>query len=680
MKKLLGYLVILFLAATVPVLPLGAADPVYFEGEGYVFPTEKSRAGLETGFRLRQGEPAESAVRISVVSADFPDIEVLATVLDANGLPVTGLTEADFSVLEQSELEGVPAEQGLTCFEEVVSGGNGVSFAMTFDVSQSMNFNNRLPDAKVAATDFLAATDPADRGSLVSFSGCDEGGVVVPLTTVGTDGDGDGTPDLAAGINGLAPIRLTALFDGIGDALDTLEGASSPKGVIVFTDGQSNADCRYSMDAVIQKAQAAGTPVYTIGLALDPGSPAEDQLIQIAQETGGTYAAAPTAADMTQIYQDVADTIRSQYRLCYTSHNPAFDGTERFVTVTADGISGEGSYDVGTTAENRPPEVIHAPATTAMEGQSIAISATAADPDAGDSVVSMTLFYRTQGGDPDGPYEDEPMTPGEGADWTGQIPGTAVTVEGVEYYLRAQDTQMAQGFSGSALNPFSVNVAAAVPVADAGPDQSVAEGETVSLSGGASATPLPDGFLSYSWMQVAGEPAVALTGADTASPTFVAPDVGPVGQVFVFSLSVTDSLGRTDSDTVSVTVNDTQAPVPGFTFSPAAPVAGEPVRFTDESTPGDAAITEWLWNFGDLGTRAEPNPAFTFPDPGTYTVSLAVTDANGAIGSSSRSIVVAEPPCVEADCGGGGGCFLRSISEDSSGMSAIRIFRRWMER
>jgi hypothetical protein len=503
---------------------------------------------------------------------------------------------------------------------------------------------------------------------------------VVPLTTVGTDGDGDGTSDLAAGINGLAPISLTALFDGIGDALDTLEGAPSPKGVIVFTDGQSNADCRLSMGQVIQKAQAASTPVYTIGLALVQGSPAEDQLVQIANETGGAYAAAPTAADMTQIYQDIADTIRSQYRLCYTSHNPAFDGTTRTVTVNADGNSGEGSYDVGMTAENLPPEVFHAPVTTAMEGQPIAISATATDPDAGDSVVSMTLFYRPQGGDPDGPYEAEPMTPGEGNSWNGQIPGTAVTPAGLEYYLRAEDTQMAQGFSGSAANPFPVTVASAAPAAAAGPDQSVAEGQTVFLTGAASTTPLPDGFLSYSWAQTSGT-AVALNDAETASPNFVAPDVGPSGDVLTFALTVTDSAGRTDTDTVAVTVNAAQAPVSAFTFSPGAPVSGDPVQFTDQSTPTDAAITAWAWNFGDLGTSADPNPAFTFPDPGTYTVSLAVTDANGVVGSSSRQIVVAAPPCVEGDCGGGsGGCFLRSISEDSSGMSPIRMFRRWMER
>lgn len=680
MKKLFGYFGIIFLAAAVSVLPAAAADPVYFEGEGLVVPTEKSQAGLETDFRLRQGEPAASTIQVSVIGGEFPNIEVLATVLDENGIPVTGLTQADFSLLEQSSLEGAPVEQALTCFEEVASSGNGVSFALAFDVSQSMSFNERLPDSKVAATDFLAVTDPADSGSLVSFSGCDQGGVVVPLTNVGTDGDGDGTSDLAAGINGLAPISLTALFDGISDALDTLEGASSPKGVIVFTDGQSNADCRFSMDAVIQKAQAANTPVYTIGLALDPGSPAEDQLVQIARETGGAYAAAPTAADMTQIYQDIADTIRSQYRLCYTSHNPVFDGTERAVTVNADGNSGEGSYTVGATADNRPPEVVHTPVTTAMVGQPIEISAAATDPDAGDSVVSMTLFYRPQGGDPDGPYQFAAMTPAEGNTWTGQIPGAAVTLAGLEYYLQAEDTQMAQGLSGSALNPFPVAVTAAAPVADAGPDQSVTEGDGVVLTGAASTTPLPDGFLSYTWEQMGG-PAAALIGADTAAPSFAAPDVGPEGAVLTFQLTVADSAGRTAMDTVSVTVNDTQAPVPGFTFSPADPIAGEPVQFTDQSAPGDAAITEWAWNFGDLGTSAAPNPAFTFPDAGTYTVSLAVTAANGAVGSTTRQIVVAEPPCVGEDCGGGsGGCFLRSVSEDSSGISPVRMIRRWMER
>jgi PGF-CTERM protein len=49
------------------------------------------------------------------------------------------------------------------------------------------------------------------------------------------------------------------------------------------------------------------------------------------------------------------------------------------------------------------------------------------------------------------------------------------------------------------------------------------------------------------------------------------------------------------------------------------------VNFTDLST----GASEWVWNFGDNATSTDANPAHTYTAPGTYTVSLAVTNQFG---------------------------------------------------
>jgi Mg-chelatase subunit ChlD len=681
MKYLSGLLCILALATGFAVSPATGTDPVFFEGEGFVVPTEMSRTGLAPGTRLLAADSAgASAIRMTVDASGFPAIEIFATVPDADGEPMTGLSEADFRILEQSALEGAPTERTLTCFEEISASGEGVRFSLAFDVSQSMNFSDRLIDAKAAAVDFLAGVDPADRGSLVSFSGCGQGGVAVPLSPVGADTDGDGVSDLAAGIDGLAPIGLTALFDGIGDALDTLIDAPFPKGVIVFTDGQSNADCRYTLAGVIDKARAAGIPVHTIGLALDPASPAELQLMEIADRTGATYTPAPTAADMADIYRRIAETIRSQYRLCYTTHNPAFDGAERTVTAMAEGVSGTGFYTPGDAPANRPPTIAHAPVSTGFVGQAIEISAEATDPDPDDFIASVTLFHRPgNGADPDA-YVEIPMIPVGGNTWTGTIPGEAVTLGGLEYYLSAVDSRNAAGRAGSAESPFVVTVSPAAPRADAGSDRSVGEGDTAMLDGSGSISPLPDARLTFAWTQIGG-PAVDLSDPGGPTPVFAAPEVDAGGAVLVFELTVTDSQGRTDTDTVRVTVNDRMAPTAAFDFSPAEPEAGEPARFADRSTPADAPIVAWNWDFGGSGTASGPDPEFVFPDPGTYAVTLVVVDADGGTGTVVRSVTVREPPCVEEDCGGGsGGCFLRILSGDSPAERFGTFSRRRMER
>ena len=97
------------------------------------------------------------------------------------------------------------------------------------------------------------------------------------------------------------------------------------------------------------------------------------------------------------------------------------------------------------------------------------------------------------------------------------------------------------------------------PTANAGADQTVDEGDTVTLDGSASSD--PDGeSLTYAWTQTGG-PAVTLTGADTATPSFTAPLVD-ADTPLTFSLEVCDEADPTSlcaTDTVTVTVQDVVA-------------------------------------------------------------------------------------------------------------------------
>ena len=56
-------------------------------------------------------------------------------------------------------------------------------------------------------------------------------------------------------------------------------------------------------------------------------------------------------------------------------------------------------------------------------------------------------------------------------------------------------------------------------------------------------------------------------------------------------------------------------------------MAGGVVSFTDQST--NSPIT-WVWDFGDGKTSIEQNPKHTYATPGTYTVSLTVSNSAGS--------------------------------------------------
>ena len=100
----------------------------------------------------------------------------------------------------------------------------------------------------------------------------------------------------------------------------------------------------------------------------------------------------------------------------------------------------------------------------------------------------------------------------------------------------------------------------AAPVARAGSDRTVGVGATVTLDGTAS-TDSDGNIAAYAWVQ-AGGPAVSLSGADTATPSFIAP---AAAASLSFTLTVTDDDGATGTDSIGVTVAADTTPNP-FTF------------------------------------------------------------------------------------------------------------------
>lgn len=113
------------------------------------------------------------------------------------------------------------------------------------------------------------------------------------------------------------------------------------------------------------------------------------------------------------------------------------------------------------------------------------------------------------------------------------------------------------------------------PVADAGPDQiGVAPGQVI-LNGSGSRDPEGDA-LTFQWQQISG-PSVALSGANAAAAAFTA----ATNQSYSFRLTVTDTQGMSDTDTVTVTtrgISDTR--IVQFTAQPSTVRPGESSRLT----------------------------------------------------------------------------------------------------
>lgn len=104
--------------------------------------------------------------------------------------------------------------------------------------------------------------------------------------------------------------------------------------------------------------------------------------------------------------------------------------------------------------------------------------------------------------------------------------------------------------------------------------------------------------------------------------------------------------GETHFDNVVVTVyNITNLePTASFTYTPEFPLASDIINFTDLSTDPDGSIVEWHWDFGDSTnetiTTPPANTTHQYAAVGTYTITLTVTDNEGATNNVSKDIIV----------------------------------------
>jgi WD40 repeat protein len=143
----------------------------------------------------------------------------------------------------------------------------------------------------------------------------------------------------------------------------------------------------------------------------------------------------------------------------------------------------------------------------------------------------------------------------------------------------------------------------------------------------------PEGaIVSYEWS--AGGPPFA-TGK-TISNTFTPGD-------YTITLTVKDNQGLTaTAQHLSVTVN--QAPIAQFTITPIQGQVPLTVNLDASTSTDDSIITQYNWSASDGQTASGKNVVMTFPNAGTYTVNLVVTDDKGAPSTNSAQQTVTVIP------------------------------------
>jgi hypothetical protein len=174
------------------------------------------------------------------------------------------------------------------------------------------------------------------------------------------------------------------------------------------------------------------------------------------------------------------------------------------------------------------------------------------------------------------------------------------------------------------------------PVADAGPNQTVASGELVTLDGSRSSDSA-DGIASYLWQQMAGCQ-VALSDPAVVFPTFVAPDVWPENEVLIFQLTVTDQGGLRAKDTCIINVTSENQPPKADAGENLSVRSGARVMLDgSKSADPDGNIVSYRWTqlTGQPVKLSDPGairPSFMAPlaeNADDLVFQLTVTDSEG---------------------------------------------------
>lgn len=131
---------------------------------------------------------------------------------------------------------------------------------------------------------------------------------------------------------------------------------------------------------------------------------------------------------------------------------------------------------------------------------------------------------------------------------------------------------------------------------------------------------------------------------------------GTLDEVAIYTYALPES-AITKHYVAATTGAVNRAPAASFTAVPSnLSVAVD----ASASSDTDGTVVSYAWAFGDGGTASGVTAAHEYAAAGTYTVTLTVTDDDGATGTTTRQVVVTEPPAPGA-----------AFAQDTFGRTAV---------
>jgi hypothetical protein len=248
------------------------------------------------GPRDLRAQSAPLTVKINGFSgSDLSHAQVVVTVLDDTGRPVSGITKDGFD----ASLNDTDAT--ITGLSQGIDSSVPLTVVLAIDVSEGMA-GAPIEQAKIAAGGFVDGLGPRDTVAVIAFN--DAATVVQPFTL--DHATAHATIDFLGATGGAQLYEAT-----LQSILQASASADTGRRAVVLLSGSTDTSAA-TPDQAQFAAQALGVPIFDIALGTNTDI---GYLQALADVSGGQFTQAANPDALVALYQSLGELLREQYVL-----------------------------------------------------------------------------------------------------------------------------------------------------------------------------------------------------------------------------------------------------------------------------------------------------------------------------------------------------------------------------